>query len=217
LHPLSTTEVALGPYDILSQSGLTRIRGNNGSKYFDRGSDRRDDPLVDLGVGAGARRPHSRCGILSAGSGCLWPFNWQSGALSLPTVIGYAFPLHIAYTVQIIVTVTVAGSGAYALARVLHVGALGCATAGTIYELSGSFMGWLGWPHAAVMSWAGWIFAMAILIARGDHRRTRNVVGLAAFLALSGLFRPARDTHHPLGVRCSVLHIDAGHEGRRRA
>ena len=81
-------------------------------------------------------------------------------------------------------TVTVAGSGAYVLARVLRVGALGCAAAGTIYELSGSFMGWLGWPHAAVMSWAGWILAMAILIVRGDHR-VRNVVGLAVFLALA--------------------------------
>ena len=63
-------------------------------------------------------------------------------------VVSYAFPLHLSYTVQILVTMVVAGTGAYALARVLHVGIIGCATAGTVFELSGSFMGWLGYPHA---------------------------------------------------------------------
>jgi hypothetical protein len=119
-----------------------------------------------------------------SGLGLPLAFNWQSGAFSLPAVIGYAFPLHITYTVQIIVSLVVAGTGAYVLARVLHVGVIGCATAGTVYELSGSFMGWLGWPHAAVMSWAGWLLALTILIVRGGHR-TRNIAAFAVFTALA--------------------------------
>jgi hypothetical protein len=121
------------------------------------------------------------------GLGLPLAFNWQSGVFSLPTVIGYAFPLHLAYTVQIIVTLVIAGTGAYALARVLHLGAIGCATAGTIYELSGSFTGWLGWPHAAVMSWAGWLLAATILIVRGPHHRARNIVAFAVLFALAVL------------------------------
>jgi hypothetical protein len=119
-----------------------------------------------------------------SGLGLPLAFNWQSAAFSLPMVIGYAFPLHIAYTVQIVVSLVVAGSGAYMLARVLHLGVIGCATAGTVYELSGSFMGWLGWPHAAVMSWAGWLLAMTILIVRGGHR-IRNIAAFAVFTALA--------------------------------
>ena len=61
---------------------------------------------------------------------------------------------------------------------------IGCATAGTVYELSGSFMGWLGWPHAAVMSWAGWLFAVAILIVLGRHR-ARHVAAFALLIALA--------------------------------
>ena len=183
LAPALHHGVALGPYDILSQSGLTRSAGitvRNTSTGDQIAEMIPWSTLAWMQVHAG----HVPLWDPFSGLGLPLAFNWQSGALSLPTVIGYAFPLHISYTVQIIVTVIVAGSGAYVLARVLHVGALGCATAGTIYELSGSFMGWLGWPHAAVMSWAGWILAMAILIVRGDHR-VRNVVGLAVFLALA--------------------------------
>jgi hypothetical protein len=119
-----------------------------------------------------------------SGLGLPLAFNWQSGAFSLPAAIGYAFPLHVAYAVQIIVSLAVAGTGAYVLARVLHVGVIGCATAGTVYELSGSFMGWLGWPHAAVMSWAGWLLALTILIVRGGQR-TRNIAAFAVCTALA--------------------------------
>ena len=63
-----------------------------------------------------------------------------------------------------------AGSGLYVLGRVLGLGILGCAMAATVYELSGTFMGWLGWPVAGVMSWAGWLLAAAILVMRGRRR-----------------------------------------------
>jgi hypothetical protein len=45
-------------------------------------------------------------------------------------------------------------------------------------------MGWLGWPHAAVMSWAGWLMAVAILIVRGRHR-VRYLVAFAVLVALA--------------------------------
>ena len=175
--------VALGPYDILTQSGLTRSAGvaiRNSSTGDQVAEMIPWSTLAWMQVHAG----HLPLWDPFSGLGLPLAFNWQSGAFSLPTVIGYLFPLHIAYTVQIVVTVVVAGTGAYVFARVLHIGVIGCAAAGTIYELSGSFMGWLGWPHAAVMSWAGWILAMTVLIVRG-RRRVLHVVALAVFLALA--------------------------------
>ena len=55
--------------------------------------------------------------------------------------------------------------------------------AGVVYELSGTFMGFLGWPIAGVLAWAGWLFAAALLIVRGE-RRVRSVVFFA--LAVAG-------------------------------
>jgi Bacterial membrane protein YfhO len=174
---------ALGPYDILTRSGLTRSAGTaiRNSSTGDQVAEMIPwSTLAWMQVHAG----HIPLWDPYGGLGLPLVFNWQSAAFSLPTVIGYLFPIHIAYTVQIIVTVVVAGTGAYVFARVLHIGVIGCATAGTIYELSGSFMGWLGWPHAAVMSWAGWILAMTVLIVRG-RRRVLHVVAFAVFLALA--------------------------------
>ncbi|HUI02597.1 MAG TPA: hypothetical protein VLZ77_03570, partial [Acidimicrobiales bacterium] len=107
--------------------------------------------------------PYSAMGIPLA-------FNWQSGAFGLPALVGYLFPLRLAYSAAQVVTILVAGSGAYVLGRVLRLGALGAVTAATVYELSGPLVGWLGWPLASAMSWAGWIFAAAVLIVRGRHR-----------------------------------------------
>jgi Bacterial membrane protein YfhO len=109
-------------------------------------------------------------------------FNWQSAAFSIPSLVGYLFPLHLAFTVQMVVSLCIAGSGVYVLCRVLGLGVLGCTFGATVYELSGAFVGWLGWPAAGVMSWAGWVFAAALLVARGD-RRLRAVVLLAIVLA----------------------------------
>ncbi len=119
-----------------------------------------------------------------SGLGLPLAFNWQSSAFSLPALVGYLLPLHLAYTAQVVLTLVIAGTGAYVLGRVLGLGVLGCATAGTVYELSGSFMGWLGWPHAGVMSWAGWLLAVAILIVRG-RRRARHILEFAVLIALA--------------------------------
>ena len=106
-------------------------------------------------------------------------FNWQSGVFSLPALIGYLFPLHLAYTVQVMATLVIAGTGAYVLGRLLGMGVLGCAMAATVFELSGPFFGWLGWPISAVMSWTGWLFAAVVVVVRGRHR-----LGGVAFFAV---------------------------------
>jgi hypothetical protein len=106
-------------------------------------------------------------------------FSWQAGVFSVPALISYLFPLHAAYSVQVITTLVVAGTGTYVFTRVLGVGVLGSTLAATAYELSGPFFGWLGWPIAAVMSWTGWILAATVLVVRGRHR-----VGSIAFLAV---------------------------------
>ena len=109
-------------------------------------------------------------------------FNWLSAAFSVPSLIGYLMPLHLAYTVQIIVTLIVAGTGMYVLGRVLRLGVLGSAMAATVFELSGLSLGTLGWPLEQVMSWAGWLFALTVLIVRGHHR-VRHVVLFALVVA----------------------------------
>jgi Bacterial membrane protein YfhO len=183
LAPALHHGLSLGPYDILSQSGLTRVPG-----VTVRNSVSGDQiaEMIPWSTQAWVQVHHGNVPLWNPLSGLGLPlaFNWQSAVFSLPALISYLFPLHLAYTVQIIVTLVIAGTGAYALARVLGLGVIACATAGTVYELSGSFMGWLGWPHAAVMSWAGWMFAVAILCVRGRHR-ARYVVAFAVLFALA--------------------------------
>ena len=111
-------------------------------------------------------------------------FNWQSAAFSLPSLIGYLVPVRLDFTVQVILTLLIGGTGMYVLARVMRLGVIGAAMAATAFELSGSFMAVLGWPIASVMSWSGWLFVCTILVIRGRHRR-RNVALFALVLALA--------------------------------
>ena len=112
-------------------------------------------------------------------------FNWESAPFSLPSLIGYLFPVRLAYTASLIVSLVIGGTGMYVLGRVLRLGVLGCAMAATVFELSGPFMGLLAWPIAWVMAWAGWLFAATILVVRG-RRRMRNIALLALVVALAG-------------------------------
>jgi hypothetical protein len=65
---------------------------------------------------------------------------------------------------------------------------LGCATAATVFELSGPMVGWLGWPVAAVMAWVGWLLAAAVIVLRGRHRMGGVVLlaGVAACVVYGG-------------------------------
>ena len=130
-------------------------------------------------------------------------FGWQAATFSLPVLVGYLFPLGLAYTVQIVVTLVVAGTGAYFLCRQLRVGVLGAVMAGTMFELSGSFIGWLGWPMATVLSWSGWLFAAAVLVVRGQHRA--RAVALFAVVTALAIFSGQPDALVLLGTALGVF------------
>ncbi len=119
-----------------------------------------------------------------SGFGMPLAFNWQSSPFGLPALVGYLFPMRFAFTIGVIVTLMVAGTGTYVLGRVLGLGVIVSVMAGTFFELSGPFLGWLGYPLSAVISWLGWLLAAGILILRGQHR-TRDVTFFAVILALS--------------------------------
>ena len=183
LAPALHHGLSLGSYDILTRSGLTYVPGVTVRNTV---SGDQIAEMIPWSNQAWTQVHHGNIPLWNPLSGLGLPlaFNWQSAVFSLPALVSYLLPLHLAYTAQIVMTLVLAGTGAYALGRVLGLGVIGCATAGTVYELSGSFMGWLGWPHAAVMSWAGWLFAVAILIIRGQHR-ARHVVAFAILFALA--------------------------------
>jgi hypothetical protein len=118
-----------------------------------------------------------------SGLGMPLAFNWQSAPFGLPALVGYLFPMRYAYTVGVIVVVLTAGFGAYVFGRVLHLGIVASAFAGTVFALSGPFAAWLGWPIPSVMSWSGWLFAAALLVIR-EHHRIRWICFLAVVIAL---------------------------------
>ena len=109
-------------------------------------------------------------------------FNWESATFSVPVLLGYLAPLHLAYTVQVLVTYAIAGTGVYFLARVMRLGVLASVMAATVFELSGPVFGLVGWSFGGVMAWAGWLLAAAILVMRG-RRRGRAVVFFAVVVA----------------------------------
>jgi hypothetical protein len=157
--------IHLGPYDLLSRNGLLRRPGvvAHNSWVGDQIAQ-----MIPWTTQAWTQVHQGHLPLWNSFSGLGMPlaFNWQSAPFGLPALVGYVFPLQYAYTVGILFTVAVTGTGGYFLGRVLGLGALGCAMVGTVFELSGPFVGWLGWPHAAVFSWAGWLFAAAILVVQ---------------------------------------------------
>ena len=174
---------SLGPFDQLGQLGLTATPHAipHNSQVFDL--IREIIPWTTLAwtqVHQGILplwNPYSALGAPLA-------FNWQSATFSLPALLGYLVPVRLDYTVQVLTTLVIGGTGMYVLARVMRIGVLGAAMAATVFELSGAFISVLGWPIASVMSWAGWLFACTILVVRGRHRR-RHITLAAVVLALS--------------------------------
>ena len=112
-------------------------------------------------------------------------FNWESAPFSLSALVGYLAPLRLVFTISVVSSLVIGGTGVYVLCRVLRVGVLGAAMAGTVYELSGPFMNLLSWQDTAVLCWAGWLFAVTLLVIRGEHR-VRHVVEFAVIVALAG-------------------------------
>jgi hypothetical protein len=173
----------LGPFDQLSQNGLLKRPGIVVHNTWVGDQIAQMAPWTTL---VWTQVHHGQLPLWNPYSGLGMPlaFNWQSAPFGLPALIGYLVPVQFAYTVGVIVSVIVAGTGAFFLGRVLRLGVLGCAMAGVVFELSGPFVGWLGWPHASVFSWAGWLFAAALLIVRGKHD-VQAIAFFAVVLALA--------------------------------
>lgn len=184
LVPALSHGTSLGSYDILGQFGITTHPGPVHDSLFNDVIDQMIpwSSLAWTQVHSGhvpLWNPYSVTGMPLA-------FNWQSSAFSVPALIGYATPLRFAYTCQLLVTLIIAGTGAYTLARVLRLGVLACTFAGVAFELSGPLFAWLGWPIASVASWTGWIFVGVVLIVRGP-RRAGPVVLTGLALGAAGL------------------------------
>jgi hypothetical protein len=173
----------LGPYDILQNTGLNKtpnVKVHN-STLFDQIS--LFIPWTSL-VWTQVHQGHLPLWNPYSALGMPLAFNWESAPLSLPVLIGYLFPVRLAYTAQVVVAVVTAGTGVYVLGKVLRLGTLGCMTAAIVFELSGAFMGNIGWPLASVWSWGGWVLAAMVLVLRGE-KRAQAIVFLAVVIAFA--------------------------------
>jgi hypothetical protein len=193
---------ALGPLDWLSLYGLSAHGGVvvHNRQTFDQVTQM--IPWTSLGWEQ-VHHGHLPLWNPSSALGLPLAFNWQAASFSVPALAGYLAPLHLAYTVQVLVALALAGTGVYVLARVLGLGVLGCVMAATVYELSGPVVGWLGWPVAWVMAWAGWLFAATVLVLSG-RRRARAVVLLAVVVACV-VYAGQPDTMALLGLAVAVF------------
>ena len=173
----------LGPYDILQNTGLNKVQNAkvHNSTLLDQIA--LFIPWTNLGW-TQVHQGHLPLWNPSSALGLPLAFNWESAPFSLPALVGYLFPVRLAYTAQIVVTVVIAGTGVYVLGKVVRLGILGCVTAAIVFELSGPFIGMLGWPLQSVMCWGGWLFAAVVLVLRGE-KRARAIVLLSVVLALA--------------------------------
>jgi hypothetical protein len=183
LAPALSHGIALGPYDILSTTGLTARAHAHVHNLI--GSDEIEEfiPWQVLSwreVHAGHLPlwdPYSLLGLPLA-------FNFQSAPFSLPVVISYLFPLRLAHDAAIVSRLVLGGAGAYVLGRTLSCSRVAASFAGIVYELSGAFTIWLGAYEAGVYCFLGWILAASVLLARGRHR-SRDIALVALSLALA--------------------------------
>ena len=118
----------------------------------------------------------------TASSASPWPSTGRPATFQHPGPGG--LPLRTqpsAYTVQVVATLLIAGTGVYVLGRVLRLErVVSCKPwrPRVLRAERAPSSGWLGWPIASVMSWAGWLCAAAVLVVRGGHR-ARAVIVLA--------------------------------------
>ena len=173
----------LGPFDLLGQISLTKQPG--ATFHINQNSDLVDSlvPWWNL-AWQQVHQGHLPLWNPYGGLGMPLAFNWQTAPFSLPALVSYLFPEHWSFTAAAVVNIVVAGMGAYVLGRVMRLGVVASAAVGTLFELSGPFAAWLGYPFPSVLSWAGWIFAFGLLLVRGRHR-AGCIVGLAVSVAFS--------------------------------
>jgi hypothetical protein len=184
LGPALVRGSMIGTYDLLSGKGITARPG-----VVVHGSYINTDPVLQMIPWTQLNWTQVHHGMVPlwnplSGMGLPLAFNWQSASFSVVSLVGYALPLHYAYTGGVILTLVIAGSGVYVLGRVLGLGFLGSVLAATVFELSGPLVAWLGYPQAQVMAWGGWLFAAGLLVIRG-RRRALSVTFFAVIVACS--------------------------------
>lgn len=124
-----------------------------------------------------------------AGNGLPELLNFESAALALPSLVGYLFPLSLAFLVTVAMKLLIAGTGVYVLLRLLGCRPVAAAMGGTTFMLSGSFAGWLGWAIGGPLAWSGWVLAGCLLAYRGRHRaRGAAVLAVSVAFAIFGGF-----------------------------
>ena len=179
MSPALAHGASLGPFDILASFAHQPGVAFHNSQTFDQISE-----IIPWTTQAWNQVHQGHLPLWNPESalGMPFAFNWQSAPFSLPALLGYLAPVRLAYTVGVLATLVIGGTGVYMLSRVLHLGVLAAAMAGTVFELGGPFFSALGWPISSVMSWGGWLFAFAILIVGARHR-FRDVAIFAVIVA----------------------------------
>jgi hypothetical protein len=186
MAPLLRPGVFLGSYDLLSRIGLTHRAGVAVHSQFPADQVLYFLPLTNLAwhqVHQGHLplwNPDNVLGVPLA-------FSWQPAVFSVPVLLSYLVPVHYAYTVIVLAKLVIAGTGVYALCRVLGLGPLAAAFGGTVFELSGPMVHYSGWAMTGVTCWAGWILSAVVLVVRGRHRRRDGaLLALAVAAAVYG-------------------------------
>ncbi len=183
LLPALRPDVSLGPFDLLSRYGLTRMAGVTVHNAAQADQIQQFVPWMNLAwhqVHSGQLplwNPYSVLGMPLA-------FNWQSGVFSVPALVGYLVPVSHAFTAMVLTRLVVAGVGVYALCRALGLSPLAAAFGGTAFELSGPMVVQAAWPHTSVTCWAGWVLLAVVGLVRGRHR-LGNIALLAVTVALA--------------------------------
>ncbi|MCU1490177.1 MAG: putative rane protein, partial [Acidimicrobiaceae bacterium] len=152
-----------------------------------------------------------------SGTGLPQLLNFESGALALPTLVSYLFPLSLAFLVTIGIKLLLAGTGAYVCCRLLGCRPVAAALGGTTAMLSGAFAGWLGWSVTGPYALAGWVLAGSIWAYRSE-RRVREVA-LLAFAVAFAIYGGFPESYLMIAGALLVFYAVSGivHLARRQA
>lgn len=204
LAPSLRPGVSLGPFDLLSKIGLTKRPGTSFHDAFPADQILYFLPMTNLAwhqVHSGHLPLWNPYNVL----GTPLAFNWQSGVLSVPTLVSYLVPLRYVYTVIVLVKLIIAGTGAYFLCRVLRLGPMPSAFGGIAFELAGPMVHYSGWAMTSVTAWSGWILGFGILLVRG-RRRTRDGA-LLALVAAAAVYGGHPESILVLGLSSVVFFV----------
>jgi len=182
LYPALAHGIHLGPYGLLNSSPITRPTAPFGIHNLES-----SDLLMEMTPWA-----WWNWAVIHSGHFPLWNprtllglpefFNFQSAALSVPSLISYLFPRQAVLLVIVGTKLLIASTGLYFAGRVWQWPRWVALFAALTFAFSGSFAGWLGWPMTGVFAWVGWALALMTLGWRSPHRFWPTV-GLGGVLA----------------------------------